>query len=385
MHDERFPPVTTVRVVESRQDLAGFVRVPFLLYPRQSPWVPPLIRDELETFDRARNPAYENADARLFTAFQDGRAVGRIAAIHSLAAERKYGTKNLRFGWFECVEDYDVARALFESVEAWARELGMQTLTGPHGFSDLDPQGLLVEGFDQLPTIAGNYNPPYYPRFVERYGFRKEIDYVEFKTPVPHEAGIPETLLKLAERVKRRGKFRVLEFRRRRDLLDRGVELFRLLDESFEELYGSIPLTERQMRYYIGKYFPFVHRNLVKMVVNEKDEMVGFMISMPSLTRAFQKARGALFPLGWFWILQALRRHEVLDFYLAGVKKSCRGLGVDLLMVVEVTRAAVQMGFRYAESNQELETNTRIQAQWKPFNPVQHKRRRVYAKEVHPA
>lgn len=373
---------SSVRTVEDRKDLETFVNIPFRLYPGDSLWVPPLIRDELETFTPRKNPAYEHAETRLFLAFRDGVPVGRVAAIHSRAADRKYGTKNLRFGWFECVEDYDVARSLFDAAEGWGRELGMQTITGPQGFSDLDPQGMLIEGFDQMPTIAGYYNPPYYPRFVERYGFVKEIDYVEFKTPFPRAAGIPATMLKLAERVRARGRFRVLEFPNRRALLARGMGLFRLLDEAFEELHGSVPLTETQMRYYIGKYFSFVHKDLVKIVVDEKDEIAGFLITMPSLSRAFQHARGRLFPFGWLWILRGLRSRETLDFYLAGVKKSYRGLGVDLLMVVEIIKTGLRMGFQNAESNQELETNTKIQAQWKSFNPVLHKRRRIFRKAL---
>jgi len=370
----------TVKEVLNKKDLKTFVKLPFAMYKKDPMWVPQLIRDDMAVFDAARNPAFENADARLFLALKDGRAVGRIAAIHSRAANQKYKTRNLRFGWFDAPDDPEVASALFRTVEEWARELGMETLTGPHGFCDLDPQGMLVEGYDQLPTIAGYYNFPYYQKLVEGQGFRKEIDYVEFRTQVPEMSAFPEKLLRLAERIKERGGLRLLKFSAKKDILDRGTEIFHLLDEAFEEIYGTVPLTERQIHYFIKKYFTFVDKDLFQAVVNEKDVMVGFMLAMPSFSRAFQKAKGRFLPLGWWHLLRAMKKNDVLDFYLAGVRKSYRGQGVDLLMVVEMAHKAIAKGFRFTESNQELETNTKIQAQWKYFNPVQHKRKRIFRK-----
>ncbi len=371
-----------IRVVESKKDRKRFVKVPFDIYKGDAYWVPPLIRDEMETFDPGKNPAYETAETRLFLAYKDGKAVGRIAGILSHAANEKYNTKNLRFGWFDTVEDYDVARTLFGAVETWGKELGMETLTGPHGFTDLDPEGMLVEGFDKLPTISVYYNYPYYPEFVTKYGFEKEIDYLEFLSTVPHETGLPEKLLRIGERIKQRSQVRVLKFKRKREVMEIAPRIFHLLDEAFEEIYGSVPLTENQVMYYVKKYFPFVDKDLVKVAVNEKDEPVGFMITLPNLSRAFQKAKGRLLPLGWFHILRALNRHEVLDFYLAGIKQKYRGQGIDLLMVLDVGKTVLEKGFKYAESNVELETNKKIQAQWKHFNPVQHKRRRIYKKKI---
>jgi hypothetical protein len=371
-----------IRVVESKKDRKRFVKVPFDIYKGDAYWIPPLIRDEMETFDPRKNPACETAETRLFLAHKNGRAVGRIAGILSHAANQKYNSKNLRFGWFDTIEDYDVARTLFEAVETWGKELGMETLTGPHGFTDLDPEGMLVEGFDKLPTISVYYNYPYYPEFVTKYGFEKEIDYVEFLSTVPHETGIPEKLVRIGERIKQRSQVRVLKFKHKREIMKIAPGIFHLLDEAFEEIYGSVPLTEIQVMYYVKKYFPFVDKDLVKVAVNEKDEPVGFMITMPNLSKAFQKANGRLLPLGWFHILRALKEHEVLDFYLAGVKQKYRGQGVDLLMVLDVGQTVLEKGFKYAESNVELETNTKVQAQWKYFNPVQHKRRRIYTKKI---
>jgi GNAT superfamily N-acetyltransferase len=371
-----------IKEVVTRKDLKRFVKVPFDIFKGNPYWVPQLIRDEMELFNPRKNPAYENSETRLFTAWKEGRAVGRIAAILSHAANEKYNTKNLRFGWFDTIEDYEVTQTLFEAVENWGKERGMETLTGPHGFTDLDPEGMLIEGFDQMPTIAVYYNHPYYPEFVTKYGFEKDIDYVEFRTPAPTETGIPERLLRLGQRIKERSRVKIVEFKRSRDVKKRAEELFRVLDEAFEEIYGAVPLTEKQIKYYVKKYIPFVDKDLVKLAVNDDDEAVGFMISMPSLSRAFQKANGRLLPFGWFHILRGLKTFDDLDFYLAGITKKYRGHGIDLMMVMELIDAAIKRGVKYAESNPELESNQKIQAQWKYFNPKQHKRRRIYKKNI---
>jgi hypothetical protein len=370
-----------IKEVRDKKDLKAFVKLPFSLYKENPMWIPQLIRDDMEIFDKAKNPAFEYSDSRLFLAYKDGKPAGRIAAIHNRAANEKYQTKNLRFGWIDYVDDAEVVAALFAAAEGWARDLGLETLTGPHGFCDLDPQGMLVEGFDQLPTIAGYYNYPYYQKLIEDLGYAKEIDYVEFRAQVPKDmSAFPEKLVRLADRILERGNLRLLKFAKKKDILGRAVELFHLLDEAFDEIYGSVPLTERQIHYYVKKYFSFVDKDLIQAVVNDKDEMIGFMIAMPSLSNAFRKANGRLLPLGWWHLLRAFKNTEVLDFYLAGIKKQYRGMGVDLLMVVNIARAAVAKGFRFTESNQELETNNKIQAQWKYFNPVQHKRKRIFKK-----
>lgn len=373
-----------IRLVETKRELKTFVKVPFEIYKGDPYWVPPLIMDDLETFNPEKNPAFEHAEAKLFLAYKNGKVAGRIAGILSHAANDKYNTKNLRFGWLDTINDYEVARSLLLAVENWGKELGLETMTGPHGFSDLDPEGMLVEGFDQLPTISVYYNFPYYPEFVEKYGFEKEIDYLEFRSVNPQETGIPPKLLRLGERIKERSGVKIHKFKSKRELKQRTVDLFHLLNEAFEEIYGSVPLSEKQIYYYVKKYFTFVDKDLIQLAVNEQDEAVGFMIAMPSLSKGFQKAKGRLLPFGWFHILRSLKNYEVLDFYLAGIKKSYRGQGIDLLMVLEVLQAALKKGVKYAESNPELETNKKIHAQWKYFNPTQHKRRRIYKKNIAP-
>jgi hypothetical protein len=373
----------TLSVVESRGELKRFIRFPYSLYRGNAFWVPPLMGDELDTLTPGRNPAFENAEARLFLARRDGRIVGRIAAILSHAANRKYGTKNLRFSWFDTIDDYDVASALLDAAAAWGGERGMVTMTGPHGFTDLDPEGLLVEGFNELATIAVIYNHPYYPKFIERYGFAKDVDYVEFQALAPEGTVIPEKMVKLAEWGAKRNGWHLVRFTDIKKLRrEYGQKLFDLLDESFEELYGTVPLTQKQKDYYIGKYIPFANPSFIEIVANAAGDMVGFMIALPSLSRAFQKARGRLFPFGLIHILRALRKFDTLDFMLAGIRKEYRGKAADLFMTIDIFRTGLAKGIRLAESNPELETNSRIQNEWKIVTSRQHKRRRIYKKSI---
>ncbi len=368
----------SVRIVPvtGRRDLKRFVKFPMELYRGNPYWVPQIIADEMALLTPSKNPAFEHAEAQPFLALRDGKIVGRIAAILSHAANRKWGTKNLRFSWFDTIDDLEVAKALFAAVEAWGRERGMETLTGPHSFTDLDPEGLLIMGFEELSTIATSYNYPYYPALVEACGFSKDVDYVE-------GAQMPEKLVKLAEWGSKRNKFRLVKFTSiRKAKAERAAELFDLLDESFEELYGTVPLTRKQKEWFVEKYLSHVNLDYIEMVVNERNEMIGFMIAMPSLSRAFQKARGRLLPFGVFHILRALKVYDTLDFYLAGVKKEYRGKGVDLMMTIDIFRTAMAHGVRSAESNVELETNTRIQNEWKVVPVRQHKRRRIYKKAI---
>jgi ribosomal protein S18 acetylase RimI-like enzyme len=369
-----------IKVVESKKDLKAFVKVPFHLYKDHPYWVPPMISDEMEVFNEKKNPAYEHAESRLFIAYLDGQPVGRVAAILSHAANNKYKTKNLRFGWFESIEDFEVTETLLNAVQDWGRERGMETLTGPHGFTDMDPQGMLFKGFDMLATIAGIYNFPYYPEFMEKYGFTKEIDYHEFLTQTPKEKGIPEKLLRIAERVKERSSIKILEFKNNKEVLARGEAIFKLIDESFEEIYGTTPFTPRQIDYYVKKYISYLDKEMIKVAVNPDDEVVGFMFTAPSMSKAFRNAKGRLFPFGWYHLLKAMKERDIIDFYMAGVNKKYQGKGVDLLMVIEIVKMALEQGFNAAESNQELEDNTKVQALWKHFNPERVRERRIYRK-----
>jgi len=369
-----------VKEVQTLQEMKAFLKLPFTLYRGCQYWVPELISIEKETFNPKKNPGYQDAETKLFIAMKDGEVVGRIVGLNSKIANRKYHSKNLRFGWFESIHDKRVSSALFEAAFAWARELDMETVTGPQGFTDLDKSGMLIEGFNELSTVAANYNHPYYVDLVEHSGFVKEIDYWEFFCAIPARNEIPLKLLRIAERVKKKSRAKLIKFTSRRHVMSRVREVFQLLNETFEELYGTVPLTDEQISYYSNKYIPLVDKDLIKVMVNSKDEVVDFMISMPNLSRAFRKSKGKLLPFGWYYILKDFKKGEVIDFYLAGVKKEYRGVGLDLVMVLESIRSARKKGFRYAESNPELETNKNIHVQWESYGPRLHKKRRVYKK-----
>jgi len=291
----------------------------------------------MELFNKKKNPAYETADSKLFMAYRDGEAVGRIAGINSKIANQKYGTKNIRFGWFDSIDDQEVADALISSVEEWAKGIGLNTITGPHGFSDLDPEGMLYEGFDKLPTIAVYYNHPYYIKLMEKNGMEKEIDWVEFNARIPSMEEMPPKLLMINERLKERSKIRLLKFKSRKDLIKNWAEeIFEVVDEAFEELYGTVPLSKVQVAYYIKKYLSFVEKDLVITAVDENNKVVGFVLGLPSLSKAMQKTKGRLLPFGWFHLIRALKQRHLMDFYLAGIRKSHRGKGIDLMMILDV-------------------------------------------------
>jgi hypothetical protein len=270
-----------------------------------------------------------------------------------------------------------------QEVEDWGRELGMETLIGPSGFCVFDKEGMLTDGFDTLPTMATYYNYPYYNDLVAHYGFTTDVDLIEYLIPDLRKKGFPPRFSALAERVKRRSRYRVLEFSSKKQMLNRADECLNLLQETYWDLHGYSPITEQQKPYYMKKFFPFLRKELVKVVVNEQDEMIGFVIAMPSISAALQKANGRLFPLGFLHLLYALRcRNNVLDVCLMGVKEKYRGRGVDLILASEMYRSAISLGFEQGESNPELETNHRIRAEWKHFEHILHRRRKIYTKTI---
>jgi len=375
----------TITEVVSKQQRRTFVEFPLSLYRDCPLYVPPLLAEEIDALTPGKNPAFTVGQARLYLAYRSGQLVGRVAAILSLPANKKNKARNVRFGWFDCIDDYEVARALFNAVEAWARELGMETISGPHGFDLFDKAGMLIEGFDQLPTSATYYNHPYYNEFTTRYGFEKEIDFIENRMTFTSDGFAPEYTA-LAESILRKRKYRLVEFRQKRQLLQLAPAILDLFEDTYADLYDYVPLTREQHEYYIKKFFPFLKKELVKVVANEQDEIIGFLIAMPSLSRALQKAKGQVLPFGFLHLFKALKmKNDTLDFCLAGVRKSYRGKGVDLIMTADIYKTALRLGFEFGESNPELETNLQIQAQWNKVDHVVHKRRRIYCKAVAPA
>lgn len=370
----------TLKPVLSRKDLKTFVKLPFQIYRNNSKWVPELISQEMIQFNSEKNPVFEKCRAKFFVVWRNSKPAGRIAAIVSESYIERWNRKCGRFGWFESENDPEVASMLFKAAENWLVEQGMEEISGPLGFTDNDQTGFLVEGFDELPSLAGSYNHPYYNDFITSSGYKKEVDYVEYRITVPEK--IPDRVVRLADLVKKRSSVRILENVSRKNLAKKwGKEVFNVINESYSELYGTTPLTEKQIQFYIDSYLGHVDPDFIKLAV-DKDQLVGFVIAMPNLSSAFQKANGRLFPFGFFHILRQMKTSRVLDFYLAGILSEYQNTGVDLLLMYEMGKTALSRGMLFAESNREMEENKKIQAMWKFYDKRLHRRTRVYNKKL---
>jgi GNAT superfamily N-acetyltransferase len=369
-----------LREVSTRKQLIEFINFPLRLYRGNPYYVPSLFLDELNCLSREKNPAFEHCQARYWLAYKEGQISGRIAAILNQKHIDKWGQRYLRFGWLDFIDDPDVTAALLDAVEDWARSLGLDAIHGPLGFTDMDKEGMLVDGFSEVATLATLYNHPYYPRHMEKLGFTKDIDWVEYEITVP--AKQDPIIARIADIALRRNRLHLLIARNKRDLLRYSNELFDLLDESYSHLYGTVPLTRNQVNSYINQYFGFVKPDFVPVVLDEKGEMVAFGIVMPSLSKALQRSQGRLFPFGFFHLLKALNTYSRFDLYLVAVAKEYQSKGVNAILMNQMNLVFNKLGVRHVESNPELETNTNVQGQWKYYQRRLHKRRRVFIKRI---
>ena len=371
-----------IKEVTGKKELRQFVRFNIDLYKENPYHVPSLIYDEMMTLDRKQNPAFEVCDAIYFLAYKGDRIVGRIAGIINRRSNEVWNQKRARFGFVDFIDDDEVVDALFNAVRQWAKQQGMEELCGPMGFTDLDHEGMLVHGFDQLGTMATIYNHPYYPQQLERMGFVKDQDWHEFKVYVPD--CVPEKHLRIGEIVKRKYGLKVVKCKSKKEVMPYARPLFETLNIPSAPLYGFSPLTDKQIDYYINMYIPMLRLDLLTLIVREEDNaVVGFGISIPSLSRALQKSKGQLWPFGWFHLLKALRsKPEIVDLYLMGVLPEYQSKGVNALLFNDLIPIYKSLGVVYAESNPELETNNAVQAQWDYFKREHHKTRRVFIQQL---
>ncbi len=374
--------IETIQLDPTKANLRKFTEFQVDLYAGNPYYVPPLVSDDVRTLSPKDNPAFDFCEAAYFMAFRDGRPVGRIAGIinHQVNADSK--RHNARFGFVDFIDDGEVSEALFKAVEDWARTRGMKRLIGPLGFTDLDHEGMLVEGFQELSTMATIYNYPYYPVHLERLGFRKESDWVEFVMDVPDS--IPEKYSRIADIVSKKYGLRTVKYSSRKRLKDEyGRALFHLINEAYEGLYEYSKLSERQIDYYISLYLNLLNLDLVSLVVDSADRLVGVGISMQSMSRALQKSRGRMFPTGWFHLLRGLKgKNDRVDLLLVAVKPEYQNKGVNALLFTDLIPQYIKHGYRWAESNPELETNSKVQGQWEYFGNRQHRRRRSFSKDI---
>lgn len=370
-----------IRQAQTRRELRAFVTFPEKLYRDNPYWVPALVFDDLNTLDPRKNPAFEFCDVACWTAWKDGTMVGRVAGIVNHRYIEKWGNKYARFGWLDFIEDFEVAKILMDTVESWAKSKGLEGVHGPLGFTDLDREGMLVEGFAERSTFATYYNHPYYPEYLNRLGYIKDIDWIEFLVETPQS--IPDKVLRVNDLLEKRSGVHVAEWKSKKVLIAKyAKDLFELLDEAYAGLYGTVPLSRRQVQAYIDQYLAWVDPRFTKILTDKDDKLVGFAITMPSLSDALRKSRGRLLPFGWFRILRALKKPDTIDMMLVAVRKEYLARGVVALVMTALNKSAMENGIRYSETNPELETNIAVQGLWKDYPKRQHKRRRVFLKKL---
>ena len=369
-------------IAADSDQLHQYVQFGIDLYKGNDCYVPPLIFDEVGTLSPDVNPAFDFCDAQSFMAFRNGEPVGAITAIINKAYNEKTGEKLMRFGFVNFIDDAEVVDELFEAVEKWGRERGMTSIVGPMGFPDMDHEGMLIEGFDELGTMATIYNYPYYPKHMERMGYAKDVDWVEYRMTVPD--AVPEKYARIADIVAKKYGLSVLKYTSRSKIKkEYGRAIFELVNEAYANLYGFVPLTERQIDFYIKAYIDVLRLEDVCLVVDSDGKLVALGISMPSMSRALQKAHGKLFPFGWWHLLQAIQgKTDVVDLLLVAVKPEYQSRGVNALIFADLIPRYIKNGYKFAESNLELEGNESVQKQWEYFERRQHRRRRAYRKDL---
>ena len=376
-----------IKKVRSKADLKKFIEFHYDLYEGNAYDVPNLYSDDINTLSKDKNAAFDFCEAEYFLAYKDGKLCGRVAAIINNKANARWGRKSVRFGWIDFVDDREVSSALLKAVEDYGRSKGMTELVGPLGFTDMDPEGMLTWGFDQLGTMATIYNYPYYPEHLEAIpGVVKDNDYVEFKIFVPDE--IPDKMRKIAEMIQKRYHLCIKKLCKA-DVFEGGYgkKIFALINDTFKDLYGYSELSDKQIDQYINMYLKMADLDLITLVEDASldNKLVGVGITIPSLSRALQKCRrGRLWPFGWWHVLRALKMHktEGVDLLLLGVLPEYRSKGTNALMFYDLIPRYVKYGFKWGESQVEMETNENVQGQWSYFETVNHKRRRCYRKDI---
>ena len=374
----------TIKKVSSRKELKEFIRFNYNLYKENPYSVPDLYEDILDTFSPTKNPAFAFCEADYFLAYKDDKLVGRVAAIINKRANETWEKKEVRFGWIDFIDDLEVSEALINAVIKWGKERGMNAIVGPLGFTDMDAEGMLVEGFDELSTMATIYNYPYYPQHIERLGFEKDADWVEYKIFIPKE--MPEKHRRISEMLMKRYNLKIKKLTSRKEIKENnyGQKIFDLINEAYAPLYGYSKMTQAQIDQYVNTYLSILDLRMVTLVEDEQKNLIAVGISMASLSEALQKAKGKMYPFGWYHLAKALflKRPKVLDLLLVAVKPEYQNKGVNALLFYDLIPVYQQLGFVYAESNPELELNSKVQGQWTYFENKQHKRRRAYKKEI---
>lgn len=370
----------TIKEVHSKNDLKAFVQFPFKLYKGSKYWVPPIIKQELETFNKDKNPIFNDAEARFFLAYKSGEIVGRIAAIINFLEVEKQNIKKMRFGWFDFIDDLEVSKALLETVEAIGKERQLHYAEGPVGFSNLDKVGVMTEGFEHLATMITWYNHAYYVNHYKTHGYRIEKEYSESKFPFSNVK--PEFFKKVLEIIKRRYKLRALSFTKTEEVMPYADGMFDLFNKSYSSLSSFVEITDIQKEYFKKKFISFINPEYIKFVVDHEDKLIGFAIVMPRFAEALQKANGKLFPFGFAHILKAKRNSKEVIFYLIGILPEYQNKGVHAIIFNEYYETFKEKGIQTCYRTPELEDNHAIKQIWKHFDPKVYARRKTFVKDL---
>jgi hypothetical protein len=368
-----------IRKVTNKRELKQFVQFPFALYRNHPFWLPPLYMDEFNFFKQGKNKALNHSDIVLYTAWEDGKMAGRVMGIINRYYNELKGQKTARFFRYECINNEEVSHALISTVEAWAVEKGMTEMIGPFGFSDKDPQGLLITGYDQRAIIIAPYNYPYYADLVEKEGYQKQIDLVEYLIPVPEK--VPDFYIRIYDRVKRNHNLECIEFNKKSELKPYIIPVLRLLNETFSGIFGFYPLDEDEMKKFAADYMMILDPAFVK-VVADQGKPVSFFIAIPDLGPAMQKARGRLFPFGILYLMREMKRTDYLVLMLGGISEAYQGIGLDVLMGTKMLESASKRGIKLINSHLELETNVKVRAEMEKMNGKVCKTYRIYRKAL---
>ena len=370
----------TIKEVISKKEFNLFFEFPYLLFKNDPYWVPQMLAEEKTTFNPKKNPAFEFCKSKMFLAYKDEKVVGRVAAIINYKVNERWSQTRIRFGWLDFIDNKDVAQQLLIAVENWGKQEGMTEMVGPQGFCNMDRAGMVLYGFDVETPGTCYYNPEYYPKILEELGFQKEVDTIQYE--LPGTQSIPERVLKINNLIKEKYKLKVVKEISKKELAKRyGIKFFETLNKSYTNLFGFIPLTEQQIHYYVKQYFPFLNLKMLCFVVDENDDIVGFGVSLPSLSKALKKSKGKLFPFGWFYLLKALKNYEKIDLLLTGVTPEWQNKGIHSLYHAELNNNYIDLGVKIAITNPQLEHNDAHKI-WLKYDSKMLIRRRIYIKKI---
>ena len=369
-----------VKQVLNSSDLELFIKFPMELYKGNPYYVPPLINEEKSIWMKEENPALQYSEAAQFLAYKGKNIVGRIAVMINHKEEKELGIRKVRFGWLDFINDIEVSKSLINTAIEYAKSKGISKIEGPMGFTNLDKAGMLTKGFDKLATMIGIYNFDYYPKHMEQLSLVKEKEWVEFEINFPDT--LPDKVEKFSRLIAEKYELELVKFKAKKDILPLVDSMFKLLDDTYKNLSTYTPITEEQIKHYKEKYFKFIDKDYIVCIKDKSGSLISFAITMPSYSKALQKAKGKLFPFGWWHLLNAGKKNDRANFYLIGIHPQYQKRGVTAIIFKEIYETFKKKGVKFLETNPELEENASIQALWQDYNPINHKRRRTYSLEI---